>query len=248
MKNVPDRSAPGAFATTRWTLVLRSRGGSTEARLALAELCEAYWAPVYGFLVRGGWKDDDARELTQEFFARVLAGSGLAGANPARGRFRSFLLGAVKHFLADRQDRTGAAKRGAGWEAISWDGQGEIGEVAGLVPPPSDAGFDRAWAVNLVNRALDVLGREYDTTERRDAYAILKPWLLGEPVGTSQSAMAAGLGWTENALRVAIHRLRRRFRDLVRAEIRQTVVEEAEVGEEMRYLLEVLTHASREGD
>ncbi len=236
----------GAFATTRWTLVLRSRGDSTEARAALAELCEAYWRPVFEFLRRRLGKEEEAREATQEFFARVLARGNLDRADPDRGRFRSFLLGAVKHFLSDARDRAGAAKRGGGCEFVSWDAGGEGGEgVASAVPAgdggAGDHGFDRGWAVSVVNRALAALGREHRESGRGAVFEALKPWLLGQPPGMGQAETARGLGWTENAVRVAVHRLRRRFRELVHGEIRQTVETEAEVQEEIRYLLDVLS-------
>lgn len=243
MSTTPFEDSQGSFATTRWSAVVRSRGDSEQAREALGELCTGYWHPVHAFIRRRVGDDESARDLTQEFFARLLAGKGVAGADPERGRFRTFLLGAVKHFLADMSDRAGAAKRGGGQVLVSMetlpDG-GETGQSFEPAAPPSNRSFDREWAVSLVNRALTALSAEPQPADRVEAHRILKPWLLGEPAETTQADTAAQLGWTENAVRVAIHRLRRRFRALVRREIAQTVETEAEVQEELRYLLEVL--------
>jgi len=243
MSTTPFEDSRGAFATTRWSAVVRSRGNSEQAREALGELCTGYWRPVHAFIRRRVGDDESARDLTQEFFARLLAGTGVAGADPERGRFRSFLLGAVKHFLADTADKACAAKRGGGQALLSIETfQDGAESVEGFEPAesPTNRNFDREWAVSLVNRALSALSAEPQAADRAEAQRVLKPWLLGEPAGTTQADAAAQLGWTENAVRVAIHRLRRRFRELVRREIAQTVETEAEVQEELRYLLEVL--------
>jgi RNA polymerase sigma-70 factor (ECF subfamily) len=247
MTDSPVSAEREFFATTRWSLVLRSKGGSEPARIALGELCAAYWNPVNAFIRQRRANDDEARDLTQEFFARLLAGRGVAGADPARGRFRSFLLGAVRHFLSDMSDHARAAKRGGGAvpDCLQCEEGGE-GEEGAPIPDPGtpmsadDPRFDREWAVSVVNRALTALEKDQQTEGRSEAHAVLKPWLLGDVEGLTQAAAAERLGWTENAVRVAVHRLRRRFRDLVRAEIAQTVDGEAAVQEELRYLLEVL--------
>lgn len=232
-----------AFVTTRWTLVLRARGESAEAQAALGELCAAYWQPVFRFIRRGRHDEQAARDLTQEFFARLLARHGLDTVRPGRGRFRSFLLGAVKHFLADMRDHESAAKRGGGQAHMSLELQADGTRAPDLpdpASPPSDAVFDQEWAVALVNRAVESLAAEHADETRRAQFAVLKPWLLGDVSGLTQAEAAERLGWTENAVRVAVHRLRRRFRELVKQEIAQTVDEPAQVQEELRYLLEVL--------
>src|SRR5208337_351640 len=150
---------------TRWTLVLRARGESPAAQSALSELCEAYYAPVLTFIRQSGRQDEAARDLTQEFFARLLAGRGLDTVQQGRGRFRSFLLGAVKHFLADQHDRAQAAKRGGGQTVVSIEAGTGTGTTTELqIPDPAgpvpDTVFDRQWAVTLVERALDVLSAE----------------------------------------------------------------------------------------
>lgn len=237
----PDRSH---FVATRWTLVLRARGESPEARRALGELYEAYWQPVFRFLRREGRDDDTARELTQEFFARLLARDGLATVVPGRGKFRSFLLGAVKHFLGDLRAHERRLKRGGGQATVpigtGTDTASEL-PVADPSAGVADAVFDHEWALALVTRSVGALAAEAAADGRQLQFEALKPWLLGEIGGLSQAELAQQLGMSEGAVKVAIHRLRKRFRELVRAEIAQTVGDAAQVQEEMRYLVEVLS-------
>ncbi|MBN8245963.1 MAG: sigma-70 family RNA polymerase sigma factor [Verrucomicrobia bacterium] len=235
---------PGAFAPTRWTLVLRTRGDSEEAQAALGELCAAYWDPVFRFLRREGRGEDAARELAQDFFARVLSGRGFAGAAPERGRFRSFLLGALKHFLGDLRDRERAAKRGGGVEPerleTATDSHPGL-EVAASESPAAESAFDRQWALAVMARSLAVLEEEQARSGRGAAFAVLKAWLVGDAPALSQSEASHQLGWTEGAVKVAVHRMRRRFREIVRAEVAQTVPAASDVDEELRYLVDVLS-------
>jgi RNA polymerase sigma-70 factor (ECF subfamily) len=236
---------PAGFIETRWTLVLQARGESPAAQSALSELCEAYYAPVLTF-IRQGRQEEAARDLTQEFFARLLAGGGLDSMQPGRGRFRSFLLGAVKHFLADQHDRAQSAKRGGGRTVVSIEAGSGTNTTAELqIPdpgaPPPDTVFDRQWALTLIERTLNVLAGEFAAAGKQEQFDALKPWLLGEVESLSQADAARRLGMTEGAAKVAIHRLRKRFRDLVKAEIVQTVDDAAQVQHELRYLLEVLS-------
>ena len=237
----------GSFGPTRWTLVLRSRGETPDARAALAELCEAYYQPVFRFLRREGRDEDSARELTQEFFARVLSGSGFAGAERARGRFRSFLLGAVKHFLGDLRDRERRQKRGGGVAPESLDAPRREGtdtapglQVADPAASVADGWFDRQWALTLMERALTVLETEFAAGGKGEHFDVLKPWLAGTGAGSSQADVARSLGLSEGAAKVAVHRFRKRFRELIRAEIAQTLGEGGDVDGELRYLVEVL--------
>lgn len=242
LSNDADRSAP-VFATTRWTQVLAARGASEEAQQALSDLCAAYYAPVVAFLRRSGHDDDSARDLAHEFFARVLARRSLSGADPARGRFRSYLLGALKHFAADAQDRDRAIKRGGGQPAVPLSGEGDTSTGIQVADPTSsepDKEFDRHWALTVLDRALNALKAEHAAAGKAEQFMALKPWLTGDAADLRQSDAAALLGVTEGAVRVAISRLRRRFRELVKAEIGQTVDDPARVVEELRYLLEVL--------
>ena len=238
--------APAAFVTTQWTRVLEARGDSPEAQAALGELCSAYYAPVLSFLRRTGRNEEVARDLTQEFFARLLARRGLDTVEPGRGRFRSFLLGAVKHFLAEQYKRSHAAKRGSGQESLPLDA-GSAGDttVALQIPDPSapvpDAYFDRQWALTILDRALAALAAEHQAADKADQFETLKPWLTGDAEKLSQTDAARRLNVNEGALKVAIHRLRKRFRELVKTEIAQTVGGGADVKTELNYLLEVLS-------
>jgi len=224
---------------------LAARGDSPEAQAALGELCTAYYAPVLAFLRRSGRDDDTARDLAQEFFTRLLARRGLDSVVPGRGRFRSFLLGAVKHFLADQYDRAQAAKRGNGHASVSLDAPTNDTTSTLQIPDPaasvSDAVFDRQWALTILDRALAVLADEHQAADKSDHFETLKPWLTGDTEELSQAEAARRLDMNEGALKVAIHRLRKRFRELVKAEITQTVGADGDVQSELNYLLEVLS-------
>lgn len=246
--------APAAFVTTHWTRVLEARGDSPEAQAALSDLCAAYYAPVLAFLRRSGRDEDAARELAQEFFARLLARRGLDTVEPGRGRFRSFLLGAVKHFLADHHDRASAAKRGAGLAPLSLEAQstgdtthGSGGmnsaflQIPDLTTTAPDTFFDRQWALTILDHALAALAAEHSAAGKADHLETLKPWLTGDTDQLSQADAARRLNVNEGAVKVAIHRLRKRFRELVKAEIAQTVGPEGDVRDELNYLLEVLS-------
>lgn len=244
--------APDAFVTTQWTRVLEARSNSPEAQAALGELCTAYYAPVLAFIRRSGRDEDAARDLTQEFFARLLARRGLDTVEPGRGRFRSFLLGAVKHFLADQLDRERAAKRGGGQTPLSLDahagdttqGGGMSSALPQLADPAAtvpDAFFDRQWALTILDRALAGLAAEHQAAGKADQFQTLKPWLTGDTAQLSQADAAQRLDMNESAVKVAIHRLRKRFRELVKAEIAKTVSAGSDVQAELNYLLEVLS-------
>lgn len=229
-------TSPG-FHPTRWTLVLRARGEGIEAKAALSDLCAGYYEPVVGFLRRDGRKEDAARELAHAFFESVLAG-GLGTPEPGRGRFRSYLLGALKHFLAKRRDAERAGKRGGG--AIQVPLMAESGSSPGL--PVSGThddtlAFDRAWALAVIGRALASL--EVEHVAKQERFTTLKPWLDGGGGKLSQADAAEVLGMSETAVKVAIHRLRARFRELIRAEIAATVNEPDEIDAELRHLVNV---------
>jgi len=231
------------FRTTGWTRVLQARGDSPESKAALSELCAAYYAPVYAFIRGRAIDEDAARDLTQEFFARLLARHGLATVSPQRGRFRSFLLGAVKHFLADSQDHARRHKRGGGAEPIPLAPGTDTSpgvdpaDTRALAP---DREFDRQWALTLLDRTLSALAVEQVDAGKAAQFEVLKPWLTGDTECLSQADAARQLGLNEGAVKVAIHRLRRRFRDLVKAEIAQTLSDPAQVDEELGHLREAL--------
>ena len=232
------------FVTTRWTEVLAAHGDSASARQALSDLCAAYYAPVVAFLRSERRDEDAARELAHEFFARVLERRSLGGADPERGRFRSYLLGALKHFLANRRIHESREKRGGQFihEPLASDTDTSIGPVVADPSLPSpDTLFDREWALSILERALAVMRNEATENDALREFEMLKPWLTGETVARSQADAAHELEMSEGAVRVAIHRLRRRFRELVKSEIAQTVNDPAEVAEEMRHLIEALS-------
>jgi RNA polymerase sigma-70 factor (ECF subfamily) len=239
-----NAKSPGIFVTTQWTRVLATRGDSPEARQALSDLCAAYYTPVFVLIRRAAPSEEAARDLTQEFFARLLARAGLGQVDPERGRFRFFLLGAVKHFLADVHDEQSRLKRGGGRVPISLDAGTDSSpgmEVADASLPSPDLEFDREWAVTLLARALERLGCEQAEAGKGEQFPALKPWLTGDKQDVSLADLAAKIGMSEGALRVALHRLRKRFRELVKEEIAGTVKDATHVREEMGYLLEVLS-------
>ena len=227
----PRQTYASAFHPTRWTLVLRARGEGAEAEAALADLCAAYYAPVVAFLRRDGRGEDAAREKAHAFFASVLAG-GVGAPERERGRFRSYLLGALKHFLAKHRAAALAEKRGGGAEHIPLT----TDTAAGLPLPaaPDDAlAFDREWAFTVIARALAAL-----EVEKPAHFTALKPWLDGG-ADCLQADAARALGMTETAVKVAIHRLRVRFREFIRAEVAAPVHDPADAGDELRHLIAI---------
>ena len=243
---MPDSNASrptGRFIPTRWTFVLAAaRQGDTHVgRAALAELCETYWYPLYAYVRRCGHDRHDAEDLTQEFFARLLEKNTLASVSPEKGRFRSFLLASIKHFLANEWDRSQAQKRGGGKIIVSLDGaSGEsrhpIEPSGGLTP---DRIFERQWVLTLLDRVLDQLAEEYH--DKPVHFAALKDFLTANSTPGAAATAAKTLGLSEGAVRVAVHRLRQRYRHLLRAEIAQTVEEPSEVDAEIRRLFSVFS-------
>jgi DNA-directed RNA polymerase specialized sigma24 family protein len=224
------------FHPTRWTLVLRLHGQGEEAKAALSDLCAAYYEPVVAFLRRDGRNEDAARESAHAFFESVLTG-GLGAPDPGRGRFRSYLLGALKHFLMKQRSTALAGKRGGGAEHVPLVSENDT--APGLpMPGISDdtLAFDREWAFALIARGLATLEREH--SHRLALFSALKPWLNGA-ADTPQSEIARSLGMSETAVKVAIHRLRERFRELIRAEISSTLDDPADIADELRYLITV---------
>lgn len=234
--------AGSQFATTQWTQILLSQGESAEARVALNQLCTSYYAPVQTFIQCSLQRGESADDLTQEFFTRVLTGRAFANVDPDRGRFRSYLLGAVKHFLSDKRDRERAIKRGGGASPISLDAVADASgiDVADPNAPSPEAAFEKQWALTLLDRALDQLRTEMTEAAKAPQFEILKPWLTGN-IAESQAAAAMSLGMNENAVKVAIHRLRRRFKDLVTLEIARTVTDPSDQSAELADLIKALS-------
>lgn len=235
------RNGQEYFLTTHWSVVLNAQGDDSScARDALAHLCHAYWYPLYAFVRRQGHPADDAQDLTQEFFSRLLAKNYLAAADPGRGKFRSFLLSSLKHFLANEWDRAHAQKRGAGHQLISLDDTQAEAQYA-LEPADNtspDKLFERRWATTLLDQVLSRLRAEYEGTERGKLYAAIKGCLTQEAAPYAE--LAASLAMSEGAVKVAAHRLRARYRELLREEIAQTVSSAGEVEDEIRHLFTAL--------
>jgi RNA polymerase sigma factor (sigma-70 family) len=240
-----ERPVPGPeyFATTHWSVVITAqRQDSTRAHAALSSLCRAYWYPLYAFVRRQGHGAHDAQDLTQEFFARLLARNYLAVADRERGRFRSFLLAALKHFLANEWNRARAAKRGGGREMISLDD--ETAEHRYALEPadssPAEKIFERRWATTLLEQVVTRLRDEYARAEKTELYEQLKDCLTVESRSAPYAELAARLKMSEGAIKVAVHRLRARYREVLREEIAQTVSSPEEVEEELRHLFTAL--------
>ena len=239
----PDLAHPQGFATTRWSLVLAAgRDDAPEAAAALASLCQIYWFPLYAYVRRSGHPVDEARDLTQEFFARLLEKGYLRAADSERGRFRSFLLTAFKRFLSKERDRAGSLKRGGGRKLLSLDF--ELGESRFRLEPATDvtaeAVYERRWALAMLDEVMARLRDDFERAGKRDDFDRLKVFLTGEAAAPSYRDVAAATGTTEGAVKVAVHRLRRRFREAVLAEIAQTVAAPEEVDEELRHLFEAI--------
>jgi RNA polymerase sigma-70 factor (ECF subfamily) len=231
------------FAATRWTVVLAAARGdvSSGAGEAMAELCRTYWYPLYAYLRRRGYEAHEAEDLTQEFFARLLARHFLAGVDRRKGKFRSFLLAALKHFLADQRDRARVRKRGGGRTILSLDSLDAENryrrEPAQDLTP--ERMFEKQWALSVLERVLSRLHAELVAAGKAGLFEALKDALTGIRSET-YSAIGAQLGMSEGAVKVAAHRLRRRYRALLRQEIGQTVAGPEEVEDEIRYLLACL--------
>jgi len=232
------------FTATHWSVVLAARdGNSTRARAALEVLCRTYWYPLYAFLRRMGQSPHDAEDSVQSFFALCLEKNYLAAAEEAKGRFRSFLLLALKRFLAKERDKSGADKRGGGQKPIALDGL-TAEERYALEPAEmmsADKLFERRWALTLLERVLSRLQDEQAAAGQGEGFEQLKEFLLTVGRGTPYAELAVRLGTSEGAIKVAVHRLRQRYRELLLEEIANTVTSPEEAEEERRYLLAVVS-------
>jgi len=240
-ENVPQQSA---FVTTHWSVVLTAgHSDTTHARAALEKLCQAYWYPLYAYVRRRGKSPEDAKDLTQEFFARLLERNWVGRADRQKGRFRSFLLSAMNHFLADEWDKVRAQKRGGGLMPVPL--QFDTAETRyGHEPVDNttpEQNYERRWALTLLDTVLQRLQSEYEQEGRAKFFAALHPCLVGDRTDQPYAELAAKLGLSEGAIKAAVHRLRQRYRYLLRDEIAQTVASPGEVDEELRHLFAVLT-------
>lgn len=237
--SVPGISRFG-FHTTAWSLVLAaSRNPTTDARHALAALCQTYWNPVYAFIRRRGHTPDQAQDLTQGFFALLLEKQFLRDVHQQRGRFRSFLLAAVKHFLANERDRSHAVKRGGGRVPISID----VLEAESWYAPAAveattpERLFERRWALSVLEHVMARLRAEYSAMGKTEQFARLEALLTKD---ARCEPLAQEMGVSAGALRMSVHRLRRKYRHVLREEIAETVSTPAEIDEEIRFLMSVL--------
>ena len=239
--SAPSRGA-AAFATTRWTLVLAAGGDAGAGQAALEQLCRTYWFPLYAYVRRRGHDSPDAQDLTQGFFARLLERNDLAGLTREGGKFRSFLLTALNRFLANEHERALARKRGGGQTVISLDDD-SAEERYRLEPAHAESPdrlFERQWALTLMEAALRRLAEEQAALGKAEAFAALRPFLSREPAPGEYAELATGLSLVPGTLAVQVHRLRERYRQLVRAAVADTVDTPLEVEAEMRHLLAAL--------
>lgn len=231
----------GTFRTTRWSEVLAAgRSESASGVAALERLCRTYWYPIYVFVRREGHAPPDAQDLTQDFFASLLRLKSLEAVAPHKGRFRTFLLASLKHFLLNARDAAGAAKRGGGQSVISLDAleaeqRYQLEPVTEVSP---EVLFDRRWRLTLLNQALAGVQAEYAAAGKAEQFKALKEFLQGPAEEGDYDRVAAVLGLNSGAVAVSVYRLRQRYRDRLRAELAQTVSNPEELADEMRYLFD----------
>jgi RNA polymerase sigma-70 factor (ECF subfamily) len=238
-RSTPDTARRDVFATTHWTVVLAAGQRHTaQADRALEELCRGYWFPLYAYVRRRGYSKEDAEDLTQAFFARFLEKNYLAGLDAERGRFRAFLLAALKHFLINDWKKSRRIKRGGGGKILSldWQSADTQFQVASAAEPSPDIAFDREWALALLAKVIGRLQIECEAEGRGSQFAELKIFLTAGKGVVSYAETAARLNLDETAARVLVHRLRKRYRELLRAEIANTLSDPAQVSEELRAL------------
>ena len=233
----------GVFVTTHWSVVLAAGDAAQpDAHAALTKLCRQYWPPLYAFVRRSGHTPEDACDLTQEFFARLLEKNWIAQASPERGRFRSFLLASLKHFLANEWNRAQCRKRGGGRDLVPLDAA--TAEERYAMEPRDVATpevlYERRWAMTLLAQTQERLRAEAAAGGERERFDLLEPTLVGERTDLGYAALAQRFGVTETAVKSMVLRLRRRFRALLREEVAQTVGQAADVDQELRQLFEIL--------
>jgi RNA polymerase sigma-70 factor (ECF subfamily) len=237
--NQSSSTSGDIFATTHWTVVLAAgRRHTPQSDHALEELCRSYWFPLYAYVRRRGHEKEDAEDLVQAFFARFLAKNYLEGLSAERGRFHAFLLASLKHFLANEWDKSQRQKRGGGAVHLSldWATADTKFQVAATGEPSPDLVFDREWALALLSKVIERLDTESVADGKAKLFEQLKVFLAAGKGEKAQSEVAKALGMEEGAVRVAVHRLRKRYRQLLRDEIANTLSDPAMVDEEMRAL------------
>jgi RNA polymerase sigma factor (sigma-70 family) len=232
------------FTTTHWSVVLSAVDqSSTGSEAALATLCQTYWYPLYAYVRRRGYSPEDAQDLTQSYFTGLLEKKYLDRADRERGRFRTFLLSSLENFLNNEWDRAAAQKRGGGQRTISWDEQDAEGRyrnepVDELTP---ERIFEKRWAATLLELVLKKMREEFIVSSKAELFEAIKPHLWSEGPATTYAQLAVQLNMTVVAVKVTVHRLRHRYRDLLRAEIAHTVATPGEVDDEIRHLIKVMS-------
>jgi len=235
-------SSPRWFATTHWSVVLAGRQTNTpQSAEALEKLCRTYWYPLYVYVRRQGNNPEDAEDLTQKFFAHLLDKNSLAKADRDRGKFRTFLLGSLKNFLVNEWKRAGRLKRGGDLAFLSFDAneaeERYVGEPMDESNP--DSAYERRWAVALIEQVLAVLRQEYAAPDKARRFEELKGFIWGEKSPASLAEIGGRLNLTEGTVKVALHRLKKRFRELLRAEVAHTVARPEDIDGELRHLITV---------
>ncbi len=235
----PD-PAPGVFATTDWSIVLAAGTDGSRKRLALDKLCRTYWRPVYGFVRRLGHDAEPAKDLTQSFFAHLLGSEFFATADPDRGRFRSYLCQSCRLFLGNEWQKRTAEKRGGGQSSIPWENltPADESQFSSSVDPSTE--FDRQWALALLRHALEHLEQEQAKAGELASFALLRPYLTTRPEPGDYDRLAAKLGVARGTVPVLVHRLSRRYQELIRAQVAATIVNRAEIDDELRQCLKSL--------
>jgi RNA polymerase sigma-70 factor (ECF subfamily) len=235
-------SGPVAFSTTHWSVVLEAQGESPAAQEALEKLCRIYWRPIYSFARRQGIRPEEAQDITQGFFAQLLERRSLSAVRKEKGRLRSYLLGALKYFLADEQRRAMAIKRGKGQRIIPLEDlhADERIEMEPADPVTAEMIYERRWALTVLERVLSRLKDEYRAAGNTALFDSLKQLLPDEPGSPSQAEIATQLGMTENAVRQAFYRFRQRYQSLLREEIAHTVATPGDIEDELRHLIAVV--------
>ncbi len=231
-----------AFTTTHWSVVLEAQGESPAAQEALEKLCRTYWRPIFAFLRRQGLPPEEAEDITQGFFAQLLERRKFSALRKEKGRLRSFLLGALKYFVADEQRRAMAIKRGKGQRLIPLEelrADGRI-DMEPSDPMTAEMIYERRWALTVLEQVLDRLKNEYRTAGNAALFDSLKQLLPDEPGSPSQAEIATQLGMTENAVRQAFYRFRQRYQSILREEIANTVATPADIEDELRHLIAVI--------
>jgi RNA polymerase sigma factor (sigma-70 family) len=231
-----------AFRSTQWSVILEARGSEAGRRGALEQLCTAYWTPLYAYLRRRGHSAEDAEDLTQGFFMHIMEGDLLERSDPAKGRFRGYLVGALRHYLSTHFERERAQKRGGGAKTIEWSAPEAEREFAAIDQPEADpsAIYEKSWALTLLARALQRLDAEQTAAGKVRTFAVLRPFLSVTPTRGDYDRAAAELATSRANVAVWVHRLGHRYAELVKLEVAATVANPAEVKHELQHLMRAL--------